>query len=163
MKSHESEARVLIIGYGNPLRGDDGLGPLAAEKLAEVLHQPCVSVHVCHQLTPELAEPISRARLVIFIDACRDSPPGHIQCHRLIDEPIDRRSLYHQLAPDRLLTLARRLYGQRPEAYTITVGGKIWGYTETLSPPVAAAVPGLIDRVEDLIAARVNGLNASSV
>ena len=61
-------ARALIIGYGNPLRGDDGLGWRAAEQLAEIIPQSEAEVIACHQLTPELAEPISRARLVIFID-----------------------------------------------------------------------------------------------
>lgn len=69
-------AHTLIIGYGNPLRGDDGLGWHVAQRLAAVLPQHRARIEVCHQLTPELAEPISRADLVIFIDAEDLAPAG---------------------------------------------------------------------------------------
>src|SRR5690242_12833541 len=77
-------ARVLVIGYGNPLRGDDGVGWHAAEALAKSLQDeervPAerVMVLACHQLTLELAEPLSRVERVIFIDACDGPPPGSV-------------------------------------------------------------------------------------
>ena len=63
----------LVIGYGNTLRGDDGVGP----RVAEAIHQlalPGVRALVCPMLTPELADPISRAHTVIFVDAAVDAP-----------------------------------------------------------------------------------------
>lgn len=60
---------VLILAYGNPLRRDDGVGWVIGERLAEMLREDVADVRVLHQLTPELAEPISRAGAVIFIDA----------------------------------------------------------------------------------------------
>ena len=56
-------ARVLILGYGNPLRSDDGLGWQVAVQLFRTNTSPEVLVLPCHQLTPELAEPISRFSL----------------------------------------------------------------------------------------------------
>jgi hydrogenase maturation protease len=73
-------ARVLIIGFGNPLRGDDGFGWHAAQRLCERLGSPDVQVIACHQLTPELAEDIGAAERVLFIDAARDLPSGEIRC-----------------------------------------------------------------------------------
>ena len=66
---------TLIIGYGNPLRGDDGVGPRAAELLVEEdgvtspLLPDGVQVLVCHQLTIELAPQIAEADRLILIDA----------------------------------------------------------------------------------------------
>jgi len=55
MMIHGDAARVLVIGYGNTLRGDDGLGQRAAEALAQRALPDGVEVLSCHQLTIELA------------------------------------------------------------------------------------------------------------
>ena len=60
---------VLVIGYGNPLRGDDGAGWKAAELLAEDPRLAGAVVLARHQLTPELADDVSRASLVVLVDA----------------------------------------------------------------------------------------------
>ena len=54
--------RLLVIGVGNPLREDDGVG----WRLAEALAQAGVEVHTCHQLLPELAAELGRVDLVLF-------------------------------------------------------------------------------------------------
>jgi hydrogenase maturation protease len=59
---------TLVIGYGNSLRGDDGVGPLVAEQVAE-WNLPDVRSLSVHQLTPELASEMALAKTVIFIDA----------------------------------------------------------------------------------------------
>src|SRR4051794_12612618 len=68
---------ILIIGYGNSFCGDDGVGPCAAELLAEhdIPHVQCIAIH---QLTPELAAPISLADVVFFVDAAYGTTPGEI-------------------------------------------------------------------------------------
>src|ERR1044072_3449496 len=67
----------LVIGYGNELRGDDGVGPRVARAVQQ-LSLPHVRVLVQHQLTPELAEDISRARAVVFVDAAIDCEVGRV-------------------------------------------------------------------------------------
>ena len=62
---------LLVIGIGNPLRGDDGVGPrLAAE--AEALaprprrgREPDLAVRAVQQLTPELAPEVAEARAAL--------------------------------------------------------------------------------------------------
>jgi hydrogenase maturation protease len=68
---------LLIIGYGNPLRGDDGLGVEVACCLKEIIRDESVEVLSQHQLMPELADPVSRASLVVFVDARVGDTPGH--------------------------------------------------------------------------------------
>ena len=62
------EAELLVIGYGNSLRRDDGVGPRVAEAIEE-LNLPGVRTLVCQLLTPEFADPI----------ACTGSPTGEIK------------------------------------------------------------------------------------
>src|SRR5579871_5175875 len=71
--------RLLIVGYGNPIRSDDAVGYLAAERLRQVLTEADIAILSVHQLTPELAEPVSRAARVIFIDAAATGEPGAIE------------------------------------------------------------------------------------
>ena len=63
--------RTLIIGIGNPLRGDDGIGLDVASEFSRELRRDDVQVLATHQLTPELSELVSRADRVFFIDVAR--------------------------------------------------------------------------------------------
>ena len=74
---------VLVVGYGNPLRGDDGVGWRVAERLAADQRLDGAAVLQRHQLTPELALDISAVSLVVFIDASRDLPPGSVDVGRV--------------------------------------------------------------------------------
>ena len=56
------DANLLVIGYGNVLRHDDGVGPRVAEAIEE-LNLPGVRTLVCQQLSPEHAEPVARAQI----------------------------------------------------------------------------------------------------
>src|ERR1019366_9269285 len=60
---------VLIIGYGIPLRSDDGIGWHAAQSLLNEWPAEEVRVESAQQLLPEMADWISDAHCVVFIDA----------------------------------------------------------------------------------------------
>ena len=76
---------LLIIGYGNPLRGDDAFGYRAAEELQAsfIDHREAVILPV-HQLTPELAADIARAARVVFIDAAAEGEPGKLASRSVV-------------------------------------------------------------------------------
>lgn len=139
---------LLIIGFGNDLRGDDALGPMAARRLMQKFDSdPNVRFEICQGLTPDLALPISEARRVIFIDCAATGEPGEL-VHRRIEARADGdMSMVHFLDPDALLSWTRRLYGQCPDAEIFSVGGASFDISETLSPPVAEALPRLMEWV----------------
>jgi hydrogenase maturation protease len=149
-------AKALIIGYGNPLRGDDGLGWHAAQRLAAVLEEPEVQVIACHQLTPELAEPISRATWVVFIDAVQQEPAGRLSTQRITPETALPGAFSHHLTPLTLLAWAQELYGRCPEATLFSVSSQCFDCSEELSLPVAAAVPELVQWIYTLVSTRKN-------
>lgn len=114
---------MLIIGYGNRLRGDDAVGVLAAERLRETVSDPRVEIVAVHQLTPELAEPISRADRVIFVDACLQGPRGEISERPIRSEASPDTAFTHHATPQGLLAAALALYGRAPDACLISVAG----------------------------------------
>jgi hydrogenase maturation protease len=120
----------LVIGYGNTLRRDDGVGPRVAESIA-ALGLPEVQALACALLTPELAETVARARGVVFVDAAVDSP-RRVQLRRL--EPADSaRILAHAADPRALLALARDVFGHAPPAWWLTIPIEDLGIGEELS------------------------------
>ncbi len=140
---------VLIIGIGNPLRGDDGLGWQAVDQLRERLLDNRIDFIVCHQLTPDLAEAASRAHRVIFIDARLGHPAGQLEV-RNIRSSREAEPLGHQLAPPALLRYSQVLYGATPEAIVCSITAESYDYSLELSPAVCNSLPLLIDRVRQL-------------
>lgn len=136
---HFEGCMILLIGYGNDLRRDDGAGLILAERLEHAWHSQGVAVKrlPVHQLTPELAAEIAEPDItaVIFVDA-RVIAPGEldpqVQVQSLNREPLSP-SLGHYLDPATLLLYADHLYGRRPSAWLVTVPAEDFGYDESLS------------------------------
>lgn len=147
LRASDSQLRTLIIGYGNPLRSDDAFGWHASRLLAQVLTGQDVDVITCHQLTPELAEQLSRCRRAVFIDADAAGNPGEI--HRRTVRPLApaSSSFTHTCTPSGLLASAKQLYGRRPPATIITVTAQSFEFGDALSPVVSAALPKVVEQV----------------
>lgn len=143
-------ASVLVIGYGNPLRGDDGFGWHVARSLCQDEADGVLEVIACHQLTPELAELVSRARLVIFIDAELGEVPGQFSCQAVEPQCGFTTSLSHQLDPPTLLAWAQSLYGTYPPAVLLCVTGQSFAHEEELSPAMRATLPAVQAKVREL-------------
>jgi hydrogenase maturation protease len=144
--------RILIIGYGNPLRGDDAFGHMAAERLRESFTGPDIEILAVHQLTPELTDPISRASRVIFLDAAATGEPGAVEQRPIGGDEDTARGTHHS-TPGALLALAKVLHGGNPPGVLITVAGLDFGIGNPLSRPVQIALEWVVSvRVPELIA-----------
>jgi len=137
-------ARVLVIGYGNPLRGDDGLGWHAAQHLAPALAGFDTEIITCHQLTPELSEAVSRADRVLFVDARTGGPPGALKVQKVTSIEPQAPTFSHRFEPAALLAAARRIYGASPEGFVLSVVGRSFAYSEQLSSEVQTTLPELV-------------------
>jgi len=152
--------RVLIIGFGNPLRGDDGLGRAVADWAAGVARdhgsgkafgEADVDVVAPIELTPDLAEAMSRADVVVFIDACTYGEPGDVNCEAVVASKPRSESLTHHTGPGTLLALTDELYSRNPRAFVLSVAGQEFGLHEGLSRPVKKALPELRRRLARLV------------
>ncbi len=141
---------ILLIGYGNELRrDDDALGPRVARALGE-LGFAWLRVLTPQQLTPELADPLSRAHAVVFVDATLNAPPGAIQIGPLAPAPLTE-PVGHLGNPRSLLALAEALFQHAPPAWMVTVGIEELSVGEELSPAVEQALPEVIEAVRALL------------
>jgi hydrogenase maturation protease len=147
LKSHPTTFTLLVIGYGNTLRGDDGVGPRAAEAV-ESLHLLGVQTLVCQQLSPEHADPIARARVVIFVDAAVDAP-REVQLRQL--EPAGTSQLMaHAADPRTMLALARDVFGHAPEAWLLTIPVETLEFSDALSPVAQAGLEQAVREIQNL-------------
>jgi hydrogenase maturation protease len=141
---------VLVICYGNPLRGDDGAGWRAAELLVEDPRALRARVIAVHQLTPELAEDVSRASLLVLVDASEEPGiPGSVSTRPLKAEPVSGSAFSHHVDPARLLKLSETLFGQSPRGVQVTIRALDLEPGTALSSPVGDAMATLVDAVID--------------
>jgi hydrogenase maturation protease len=159
---------VLVIGYGNTLRRDDGVGVRAAELMAADPRFAGVEVLTAYQLTPELSLDLGTASLVIFVDADVRGLPGAIDVRELragagpgaaVDllrppgpERADQGASSHHVGADEVLALARELTGASPRAVAVGIGVADLELGEGLSAPVESALPRVVDAVARCIA-----------
>jgi hydrogenase maturation protease len=141
------DSDLLVIGYGNTLRRDDGAGPRVAG-IVEDLRLPGVFTIACPQLTPELADPLARTRAAVFVDASADDP-GPVR--KLGLEPSESSQiLAHAADPRILLALARDAFGRAPEAWLLTVPAADLGFGEELSPAAERGIRNAVRAVRAL-------------
>jgi hydrogenase maturation protease len=138
---------LLVIGYGNTLRSDDGVGPRVAEAVA-ALKLPGVQTLICQQLSPEHAAPISQAQTVIFVDAAVDAP-REVQFRPI--EPGDTCQLMaHAADPRTMLALARDVFGHAPKAWWLTIPAVKLDFCEELTPEAQEGLTEAVDKIRSL-------------
>ena len=141
------DSYLLVIGYGNTLRRDDGVGPRVAARVEE-LRLPGVLTMACPQLTPELADPVSQAGAVVFVDASVEQR-GPVRMRRL--GPSDSSQiLAHAADPRILLALARDAFGRAPQAWIVTIPARELGFGERLSRPASLGLRDAVRAVRAL-------------
>jgi hydrogenase maturation protease len=140
---------VLIIGYGSTLRGDDGVGPRVAE-LIERQAWRSVEALPCHQLTPELADPISRAQAVVFVDASLEQGIEGVRME-VVEAAPAHQVMVHTASPATLLHLARSVFGHCPPAWLVSIPVSEMGIGEQLSPMAERGVTEAVAKIGELL------------
>ena len=145
---------TLIIGYGNRLRADDGLGWRAIDLLKDDRRVAGARLLARHQLTPELAADFAGATLVVLIDADAGAPPGQVTVRQVVASTAGGPLLSHHIDPSSLAALSHELYGRLPAVYVVGVGALSLGEGDRLSLEVEAAMPRLLETVSEIVAGR---------
>lgn len=126
-------APVLIYGYGNPGRQDDGLGPELVRELRARDLGPCAAFESGYQLQIEDAVLVAQHRVVVFADADATGPAPF----SLRPIPPDATAAFttHAVAPQTILALARQHFGPGTAGFALGIRGYAFdGFGEQLSP-----------------------------
>jgi hydrogenase maturation protease len=156
--------KVVTIGYGNTLRGDDGAG----QKVAEIVNNwnlPQVRAIAAHQLTPECAALIAEAELAIFVDVYPVAARAKVSDE--ITEESDIRVIHvypstyrhcstnegfgHTTDPHSLMCLAQVVYGHAPPAWWILIPALNFEFGEQLSQIATSGVEKALQQIEQIV------------
>lgn len=118
---------VLIYGYGNPGRQDDGMGPALGAEIQR-LGLPFVDVDAGYQLNIEDAELIKAYDLVIFVDTTVEDIEG-FRIQRVTPAP-EISFTSHLISPESIVALCKELFGSKPIAWLIGIRGYSFDYIE---------------------------------
>jgi len=138
---------LLLIGYGNPGRGDDGLGPALVDRL-ESLELAGIELLSDYQLTVDMAHDIASFEKVVFADAAMTGAEPFSLTRIEPGAPLSFTS--HCQRPEGLLYLAQSLFGARARAHVLGIRGYSFGhFSEELSPEAARNLDAAVDFVVD--------------
>lgn len=122
---------ILVYGYGNPGRQDDGLGPALVERLDKA-HLPGVATDSNYQLQIEDAVAVSESGTVIFVDAAVNGEEPFTFTE--LDPSSEITFSTHTVSPGSVLALCHELYRKTVRAYVLAIRGYGWEPVEELTP-----------------------------
>ena len=124
--------KTLLIGFGNPAREDDGIGPAVAKEI-EKLEIKGLSVDSDYQLTIEDAAFVAEHDSVVFVDASVEGEEPFTFSH-LSPKRSDSFSS-HSVTPETVMGLAHDLFNAKTEGYLLGVRGYSFDmFTEKMTP-----------------------------
>lgn len=141
--------KILVIGYGNPGRSDDGLGPALAERL-EALAIPGVTVEADYQLSIEHAAMAAQHDVVVFADAdCACLEPFYLR-------PVFAKHIVeftsHSVPPEEILHIAHTCFNATPEGYLLGMRAPVLEpFSEGLSPSALEGLEAAVKRLLEFI------------
>lgn len=129
-------AKILVYGYGNPGRQDDGLGAALVQKLEQwLLNRPDLQIDTdCnYQLNIEDAAAIAGKDVVVFVDATLDENVTDFSMKPV--NPSDARVEFtmHAVSPAFVLDLCKKIHGNCPQTWLLQIRGYTWDFEERLS------------------------------
>jgi hydrogenase maturation protease len=152
--------KTIVIGLGNPILGDDGVGWKVAEEISGLVLSKSDSIVVdCLSVGGlSLMEHMVGYNRAILVDTLQTGlhPPGTViqmQLEDLPDQLAGHLVSAHDANLKTALQLGREMGVELPEQITIVgiEAQHVYDFTEVLSPDVMAAVPQAVQLVSDIL------------
>ena len=129
-------SKVLIVGIGNEIRQDDGIGPYCLKLLKHMpayANNKLVDCLTVHQLDITHCTTFADYGLIIFIDAAAGDSPQSVRVEEIKPKPQPRNFTSHIGSIYDILSLTQSLYGVTPKGYLVAVSGLSFEVGEGLS------------------------------
>jgi hydrogenase maturation protease len=151
--------KTLVIGLGNPILGDDGVGWKVAEELSSIVgHQSSIEVDTAALGGLSLMERLLGYDRVVLVDSM-ETGQGQVGSVRtfplasLPDPMAGHSASAHDTSLITALKTAESIGADIPKRVDVVAveAQNVYDFSEELSPPVAAAVPKAVQAVLDLL------------
>ncbi len=154
-----TNSHILVIGLGNPILGDDGVGWRVAERLSQGPLPPGVEIERLASGGISLMERLVGYQKAVVVDAIATGryPLGSVHTFALddLENPyMGHMGSAHETNLSTALELGRSLGAILPEKVMVVAieSPYVYDFSEELSPPVAASVASAAQMVLDLLA-----------
>jgi len=146
--------KTIILGLGNPLLSDDGVGWRVAEQVQARIADPNIEIDFHSGGGLSLMERLIGYERAIIVDALNTGrqPQGTVSSFRLEDLPNDAQSHLasaHETTLQTALQVGRTMGAALPHDILIIAieAQNVYDFSEELSPAVASAVPPAVELV----------------
>jgi hydrogenase maturation protease len=140
--------KTLVIGYGNTMRSDDGVGVWIANKIGS-LNFPDIEVRTFHQLGMELVPDLISYDRVIFADgAVEGEPTAHRTC---VPSDSSASTSEHNITPEYLQRLALDVFGLSLDVHLFTARGDSFEFGFDISPAAQRRADDVIIQIISLL------------
>ncbi|MGD1854338.1 MAG: hydrogenase maturation protease [Leptolyngbyaceae cyanobacterium] len=153
--SSAASSAFVVIGYGNPEKGDDAIGHAVVDQL-QASKTPTLEAYSTEYLTPELSSKLAQATVAIFVDACKLKNTDTVQVKRL--EPCGTETpgstlpgFGHSCSPCSLLALTQSVYGHCPKAWWVEVPANDFTVGHPLSDLAEQGVAQALQTISSLM------------
>jgi hydrogenase maturation protease len=144
--------KIMLYGYGNPGRQDDGLGNAFIDRIELWIKEQGlkgIELDSNYQLNIEDAEAISNKDLVVFIDASVEEIEDY--CISKVTETSDITYTTHAASPGYIVDLCKKIYGKAPITYLVHIRGYEWDFREGLTEKAVANLKKTINVLKPLL------------
>jgi hydrogenase maturation protease len=151
---------ILVYGYGNPGREDDGLGIELVKRLetwATEAGCPGLAFDYNYQLNIEDAEIISEKDVVIFVDASTEEIEDYIMTE--VDGEAEVSFTTHAASPGYIVQLCHDLFNKFPKVYLLHIKGYRWEFREGLSEQAERNLINAINYIKEYLLNLQNGIS----
>src|SRR3989338_1015788 len=125
--SSSVDKEILVVGVGNPLHSDDGVGPYVIDLIEGKI--PGIQTRSVQQLNLEVLEEVFSFDKVILVDAALDGKD--LEFKKVEWSRRDRMVSSHVCSPGVLISLARTIYGKELDLYLCTIRGENFSLGQT--------------------------------
>ncbi len=132
--------KILVYGYGNPGRQDDGLGEQfveLVEKFIEEENLSNISTDCNYQLNIEDAALIADYDVVIFVDASTVEEVENFRLDKIEPNDATIEFTMHAVSTAYVVDLCRKMYNKIPEAYVLHIKAYEFDFKEELTQKAA--------------------------
>ena len=130
----KSPLKILIYGFGNPGRQDDGLGNVFTERMEQWVNNLGLEgfeFDSNYQLNIEDAAAISDKDLVVFADASVEDIDDFVLTQ--VDSDTKVAFTTHAASPGYIVRLCQDIYNLTPPTFLLHIKGYEWKFREGLT------------------------------
>ncbi len=126
---------VIVLGYGNPFRMDDGVGPVGARAIAKWFEESGyeVTTWIGHQLLPEVVLELEGKDLAVFVDTTVEQHPEGFAIYEVLPSVATDGFNLHTCTPGWVKRIAIQMSIAMPKTIMVTISGTNFDFGDSLS------------------------------